>query len=249
MTYDEETLMAYADGELDEATRAGIAAALEKDPELARRVEKHRAMRAGISKAFASVLGEPVPEKLEAAARGAGRSSPAERGKVVRFPSRGTRAPSPPWRVREWTALAASLALGMFLSWRFIGPGGADIVSADGTLVARGDLARALDIQLASDQAADSPVLIGLTFKSKEGGYCRTFALRSSSTAGVACREEDGWRIPATQSVTVQGGDVRQAAASLTPAILASVAERAEGEALDAAEEMAARDGGWLAPR
>jgi hypothetical protein len=186
-----------------------------------------------------------VPQRLEAAARGPGHSESAARGKVVRFPSRGTRVPSPPWRAREWTALAASLALGMFLSWRFLGPGGGDIAGGDGALVARGDLARALDVQLASDQPADSPVLIGLTFKSKEGGYCRTFVLRSSSTAGLACREEGGWRIPATQSVTMPDGEVRQAAASLTPAILASVAARAEGEALDAAEEEAARGAGW----
>lgn len=245
MTYDDETLMAYADGELDETTRAGIAAAIQKDPELARRVEKHRALRAQVSGAFATLLGEPVPDKLEAAARGPGQSEPAARGKVVRFPSRGTRAPSPPWRAREWTALAASLALGMFLSWRFLGPGGGDIASGDGTLVARGDLARALDVQLASEQPADSPVLIVLTFKSKSGGYCRTFLLRSSSTAGLACREAGGWRIPATQSVTIQDGEVRQAAASLTPAILAAVAERAEGEALDVAEEEAARGAGW----
>jgi hypothetical protein len=243
VTYDEETLMAYADGELDEATRAAIAAAIAKDPELARRVEKHRALRAEVSGAFATLLGEPVPERLEAAARGPRQAE--ARGKVVRFPSRGTRAPSPPWRAREWTALAASLALGMFLSWRFLGPGGGDFASGDGALVARGDLARALDIQLASDQSADSPVLIGLTFKSKERGYCRTFVLRDSSTAGLACREGNGWRIPATQSVVMQGGDVRQASASLTSAILASIAERSEGEALDAAEEEAARDAGW----
>ena len=46
MNYDDETLMAYADGELDEVLAAEIAAAIEREPELARRVERHRALRA-----------------------------------------------------------------------------------------------------------------------------------------------------------------------------------------------------------
>ena len=52
MKYDDETLMAFADGELDEARRAEIAAALDQDPSLAQRVERHRALRARVVDAF-----------------------------------------------------------------------------------------------------------------------------------------------------------------------------------------------------
>ena len=38
MTYDDETLMAYADGELDDARQAEIDAAISRDPDLARRM-------------------------------------------------------------------------------------------------------------------------------------------------------------------------------------------------------------------
>src|SRR5690349_18699227 len=121
MNYDEETLMAYADGEFDESKRAEIAAAVEKDPELARRVAKHRALRTEVAGAFSSVMDQPVPDRLLAAARGprdgeAAAAAPARetksRGNVVQFPSRGSRAPGAPWRAREWTAMAASLVLG-----------------------------------------------------------------------------------------------------------------------------------------
>ena len=56
VNYDDETLMAYVDGELDAKLRAEIAAAVENDPALARRVEQHRALRARVAGAFAKVL-------------------------------------------------------------------------------------------------------------------------------------------------------------------------------------------------
>src|SRR5262245_66684359 len=105
--------MAYADGELDEPLSAQITSALERDPALARRVERHRALRAEVAGAYATVVDQAMPDRLLAAA------APAAGGKVLQFPKRGTQAPSAPWRGREWFAMAASLVLGVFLSWRF----------------------------------------------------------------------------------------------------------------------------------
>ena len=69
MKYDDETLMAYADGELDAAQRAQIDAAIAQDPGLALRVQEHKALRARMTGAFSRVLDQPIPERLEAAAR------------------------------------------------------------------------------------------------------------------------------------------------------------------------------------
>jgi hypothetical protein len=242
-SYDDETLMAYADGELDEARRAEIAAAIDQDPELARRVEKHRALRTEVAGAYSGVLDQPVPERLRVAA-GARTASRAS-GNVVQFPTRGTRAQATPWRGREWAAMAASLVLGVFLSWRFLSPAGGDITASDGSLLARGDLAAALNTQLASTQAPESAVLIGVTFKNEAGGYCRSFVSRATATAGLACRSGEDWRVPVTQAVEIADGDLRQAAASMPPAIVAAIEARLHGEALEAAQEQAARDGGW----
>jgi anti-sigma factor RsiW len=70
MTISEETLMAYADGELDAAARASVEAAMQEDPEIRERVARHHALREAMQGAFSAVLKEPVPERLLNAARG-----------------------------------------------------------------------------------------------------------------------------------------------------------------------------------
>ncbi len=248
MNYDDETLMAYADGELDEATRAGIAAAIAQDPALARRVEQHRALRTEIAGAYAGVLDQPLPDRLRDAARGSESSNTKADvqkpgGNVVQFPARASRPPAAPWRAREWTAMAASLLVGVFLTWRFTGD---DIGADNGTLVARGELARALNTQLASNQGEDVPVAIGVTFKSGEGAWCRSFVVRESATAGLACHSDGQWRIPVTTGVAIPGGDFRQAATqSMPPAILEAIESRRAEDSVGANDELAARDAGW----
>lgn len=249
MNYDDETLMAYADGELDELLSAEITSAMERDPALARRVESHRALRAEVAGAFATVLQQPVPERLLAAANGPATplaaGGPQRRGELLRFPARSPAAGATRWGKREWTAMAASLLLGMLLSWQFLVPSQRSMITAaDGTLVARGALARALDSQLASTQRPEDPVQIGLTFRSQDGSYCRSFALRRAQTAGLACHAGGEWRIPVTAAAPGTAGDIRQAA-SLPPPVLAAVEARIAGEALDAAAEENARLGGW----
>lgn len=250
MNYDDEILMAYADGELDTAQRAEIAAALEKDPGLARRVEKHRALRAEVADAFKVVVDQPVPERLVAAANGDTVAAIKERtprhGKVLQFPSKGARSAAPGWGVREWGAMAASVVLAVVISWRVFAPSAPGPLAVNGgALVARGELATALDRQLASNQGLEQPVQIGVTFKSRDGNYCRSFTLSASQTAGLACRAGGDWRIAATAVTQLPAGQVQQAAGTMPAPVLAAIETRIAGEALDAAGEENARLGGW----
>jgi hypothetical protein len=247
VNYDDETVMAYADGELEEARRAEIAAAIAQDPALAKRVQQHRALRADIAGAYSGVLDQPVPDHLREAARAGSASSDnssaqKQAGNVVQFPTRVTRAPATPWRAREWTAMAASVLVGVFLTWRFTGN---DFGASDGSLVARGELARALNMQLAANQTGDAPVAIGITFKSSEGEWCRSFLVRETATAGLACHVDDQWRIAVTTGAKVEGGDLRQAAAAMPPVILDAIESRRADDPLGANDELAARDSGW----
>ena len=239
MIYDDETLMAYADGELDEAQRAAIAAAIEQDPQLARRVEQHRALRAEVAGAFATVLKQPVPDTLVAAAtRGTG---------VLQFPQRTASPATRQWGGRQWFAMAASLVLGVFISWQWFAPAEPVMTASQGALVARGVLASALDQQRASAQRDTDPVQIGITFRMQDGRYCRSFALRAAETAGLACRVEGEWQIPVTVA-SADSGDMRKAA-SPPPAVLQAIEARISGEALDAAAEEDAHRSGWDAAR
>ncbi len=243
MTFSDETLMAYADGELDGPGRAAVEAAMAADPEVARRIAQHQALRSRLHAAFEPVLAEPLPERLLAAARG---TAPQPRaGKVTAL----RRAPAR-WSWPQWGALAASLLLGALLGpWLVRAPGRAALITHDGAVLAAGTLARALSEQLASNQPADAAVQIGVSFRSRGGDYCRTFVLREKSAlAGLACRDHGAWRLEtlaASESAPAAGGEYRAAATALPPAVAGTLDALIAGEPLDANAEAAARDRGW----
>jgi hypothetical protein len=234
MTIDEATLMAYADGELSAEERGEIERALAADPALRSQLEAHQQMRVQLTGAYADVMDEPVPERLVAAARG-----PApQAAEVVDLSMR--RAARPQWSAREWGAIAASLVGGLVIGLGAMRTQAPMIaVTADG-MSAHGALERALDTQLASDEAG--AVRIGLTFRVEDGGYCRTFELVQRGATGIACRDADGWNIAMTAALGAQG-DLRMAGAS--EAVLNVVATMIDGDPLDAEAEAQARDADW----
>jgi hypothetical protein len=251
MTISDDTLMAYADGELDAAARATIEVAMREDPEIGKRVAHHRALREAMRGAFAAVLDEPVPERLIAAARG---QSAAPKAAVVdlslaREAARHKVSAAPRWQP---AAMAASLLLGLglgFLAWH--GPRALIRPGSDGGLVAGAALAEVLSSQLSDDRAAARVAITGLSFRNKSGDYCRTFSVtESEASSGLACREGNDWRIKAlaqTPRAAANSGNFRTAASEDSPAIRAAVEGSIEGEALDHAGEIAAREAGWTA--
>jgi hypothetical protein len=247
----DETLMAYADGELDAAGRASIEAAMHDDPEIAKRVARHRALRETMQGAFAAVLQEPVPDRLIAAARGqtaAPQSAVADLS-LAREAARRKASTGPRWQP---AAMAASLLLGLglgFLAWH--GSGGLIQPGSGGGLVANATLAEALSTQLSDDRAPARVAVTGLSFRSKSGDYCRTFSLTGTeASSGLACREGTDWKIKAlaqSPHTAANSGNFRTAASEDSPAIRAAVESSIDGEPLDHAGEIAARQGGWAA--
>lgn len=245
MTFSDETLMAYADDELDPGTRAAVEAAMASDPEIARRVARHSALRKRIHSAFDRILDEPVPPRLLAPVRGGPADPPG--GEVV--PLRRRQARQRTWP--QWTALAASLIVGVIVGGlamlRARAP--AVIAMTGGQAVAAGALARALSDQLAGSPGTASSVRIGVSFRSKSGEFCRTFVLRRpAALAGLACRTADGWQLGVLARASSPGGgsgDYRQAASAMPPALVAAVEERIAGQPLDARAEAAARARHW----
>ncbi len=244
MTFSNETLSAYTDGELDAATRAAVEAAMASDPQLEQRIAEYRALRARLQQAFAPVLAEPLPERLLASARGApARQRPSN---VIELQTR----PRARWSWPQWGAMAASLVIGALL-----GPllsrsptGNAPVDTRGGQMLARGMLERALSEQLAGTQPAAAPVQVGVTFRARSGAYCRTFLVHDESQlAGLACRARSAWRIE-TLARTDPGPNragLRPAGSALPPAVAGTLDELIAGEPLDAAAEAAARARGW----
>ena len=224
MSPSDETLMAYADGEADEATRKLVETAMRDDPEVAARVARHRALRAAVSGAFSSVIDEPIPERLLAAA---GKAQATRRDNVVSLVH--ARAAKTPARAPSWRpyALAASVLLGVGIGYAlWHDPASLLTAGANGGWVARGELSRALSAQLASDHPAGGVVAIGLTYRTKSGEYCRTFSLTREASAGVACREGEAWQVKvlaAQPPVASAQSEYRAAAASGSPLIREAV--------------------------
>jgi anti-sigma factor RsiW len=247
MTFSDDILMAYADGELEEPQRSRVDAAVRADPALAAVVERHRALRAEVFGAFAGVLDEPVPARLDPAAASKVLSLDAARNARARAAAAAAAPVAAPQRVwPRWGALAATLVLGVLAgSLWFAGDGGGAFVTADGggRLVARGQLAGALSRQLASDPAPNSPVRIGVSFATRDGGFCRSFSVGAS--AGLACRDGETWRIPVLSEKSATKGAYRQAASPAPEAVLDAIDERIAGTTMNAAAERAARERGW----
>ena len=255
MTITDEILMAYVDEELDAPARAEVEQAIASDPELARRVARQRVLREKLRAAFDSVLSEPVPDRLTAAARTSPgfSTAPPEPGVTSLGQARAAKTAQRaqrPWSWSEWSAIAASVALGaviahFMLSTRDVAP----FTEADGRLVARADLADALTNQLASTQTPDSETRIGVSFRSRSGDFCRTFVTHAGGgLAGLACREGDGWTLEAlARAQPESGGTYATAGSALPSAVLQALQEQMAGEPLDADAEAAAKMNGWRA--
>ena len=226
MSFDPATIAAFVDGELDDVTARRIDREAAQDALLAAQIERHRALKARLAAHYGPVVEEAVPDRLRALL--AVDASLAERREARRAR----------FRPIHWSAIAASLMLGLTLGLRPWMPA-ADVADVNGTLVASGSLAKALEMQLASNQPASADVRIGLSFRDGQGRYCRSFAGRNLS--GIGCHDAGRWSIE-----RMTGGEAASQYRQASSSILATdAAAMMAGDAFDAAGERAARDRGW----
>lgn len=234
MTVTDDMLMAYVDGELSPAEVAAIEAVAAGNPDVAARLARHRLLSGAVAGAYADIAEEPVPERLTALLGG---------GKVVSLDTVRQRRAAPAWG--RWGTMAAGIAAGLVVGLT-LPRGEAPLVGGD--MRARGQLASALDSQLASAPVEGALVKVGLSFRARDDRYCRTFTVaKGEGPAGLACRDGDGWtvRMAVAQGPAGPGGDYRTAASGTPPEILAAAQALMDDAPLDAAGEAAARKAGW----
>lgn len=227
-----DMIAAFVDGELDDLTARRIEREAASDAVLAAEIERHRALKARLAAHYAPITEEPVPDRLRALLAGVAvvDTSLADRraARRVRF------APM------HWAALAASLVLGVSIGmqpWRPAAP----VVADQHGVFAAGALAMTLDEQLAASQPTEAAVRVALSFRDREGRYCRSF--EGAVIDGIGCREGERWRLEAMRRGEVRG-QFRQAGSGEVAEIASTMMI---GDPLDANAERDARDAGWIA--
>jgi hypothetical protein len=225
-----EELAAFADGELPPARAAELADAVAADPVLAREVAAHRALKARLADYFAPIAAEPVPDRLGAMLRGT-------QAEVVDFAAareqREQRRRLPRWSWAVGPALAASLALAVFLPRG--GEGGSEYADTR--------LAAVLDDRLVAEQSPVAETRVLLSFRNGAGDYCRAFS--GIEASGIACRDAQGWKLEMRGAGTdADQSDYRMAGAG-DAEVMAKAQEMAAGPALDAGAEARAKAAGW----
>lgn len=237
MAIDEEMLVAYADGELEAKARAEVERALASDVGLRARLERQQRLRARLAAHYGPVAEEEVPDRLTDLLGGG-----QEDEKVVDLAAARARRSRPLWQTV--TALAATLVLGLFAGQMLPRGGSGPFAVQDGTMVARGALAEALDTQLASAQPQDAATRVGVSFEAADGRLCRTF--ESAAASGLACRGHESWQLVMTApgAAPAEGGAYRQAGSG-NMLVMQAAQEMMAGEPLDAEGERRARDAGW----
>ncbi len=200
MTVTDEKLSAYIDGELALDEIEAINNALKSDAALAARLAELKRPDRLIAAAYGEIDKEPMSEAIMDLLRPeAGDGGTAIGGNIVRFPLSLMRAP------QKWAmplAASVALAIGVGVGVQLTsdnGPERRENILLAGVIEAASPIHQALDSVPSSETyslngASVTPVL---TFKSKEGDYCREFLVASDAVTSraVACRMNDQWAV------------------------------------------------------
>jgi anti-sigma factor RsiW len=208
--FDDETLMAYADGEADARTAAAVEAAMRDDDALAARVALFRGTREAV-RAEARAREDEVPAALRrsveqmVAADRERRASVAQTAEIAPL-RRAANDDRPTWRRIVALPVAASLVAAVIAGTIGYRMAGQDAPLAGGVMVAGlGD--GAIPAALMSTPSGEETELTGAeerlraiaTFRSADGRLCREFEVDSAAagttTVTVACHAPGGWQV------------------------------------------------------
>lgn len=231
-----DMIAAFVDDELSGEDRLCVEAAIAADPALAEQAERHRRLKAMLTARYAPIAAETVPDRFAALIDRSTTAGPTP-GEVVSLSEARAKRGLPP-TVRRWMpvagpAIAASLILAIWQPWqRAKQPG-----------YAPAELASMLDTRLVASQAAGVYPRVILSFRAKDGRFCR--AWREATAGGIACRDRTGWKMEQQLLLRqAEASEYRKAGSEAD--LLLEAQEMSVGDALDIGQELRAINSGWL---
>ena len=260
----DEILVAYVDGQLDERTSSEVEAALASDPAAQETVRRFAESARLAHMAYDEALQGEVPERLLEPFGHEPRPA-ADVEVLAARRAEGGAAPRRTLSLRRWALpLAASLALFVGLGGGYAlwdrgapGTGPAQVV---GTVPMDTPLHQALETTPSGQALAwEEPdgglrgeIKLLLTFRSKDGHYCREYQAFGSDAGetvgslGVACRGASGtWHQEISIAARPSNEGVYQPAGLSDAAFDAYLTELMSGAPLDQAAETTALESGW----
>ncbi len=203
-SFSDETLMAFADGELSPDEQAAVERAMETDEALALKVAGFLESRIQSQTALKPLLDEAVPDALSKSVQGLVDQQAADEANVVAFPGKRQAAAmgTPRWALPMAASVAlVAGALGGYLA------GLSESGSPSGLKMA--DLSQPAITQALTTVASGKETSLGsserfraiATFKDDSGDLCREFEVDhadKSTVVAVACHVEKTWQVQFT---------------------------------------------------
>ena len=243
-TWSDEQLSGFLDGELPEQDMDALSREIERDPELAARMERLGSANAAYVDAISEIDRAPMAAGLKAVIE----TPPAAR--IIAFRPRGVAG-----FIAEHRAIAASLvcAAAVWGVMSAASPGGTSDPFApgvDGVVLAGSPLHRLLETSPTGQASTIGSVTAAprLTFATDDGTFCRQVEVSAEDglSAAIACREGQTWRAQVVAyGLPKPAGDFQTASASRAPALEAFLDEHLSGTPMNAEEESQLLRSGW----
>lgn len=256
----DETLMAFADKQLDAAERQRVSAILADNPELMERVRKFEETGASLGKVYNTLIESPVPASLVDYVR---RLPVGEQSAVTDLAAARRARESAPRNVTPvsrsgWqpVALAASICLAVGGAAGWLAHGTFDTPSAKAAAL----LQVALETVPGGSEAVMPVggndfirVMPAVTFRDKDRQFCRQYLVSGAvkaATEGVACRAADGgWNVKLELAKAPARTGLGTATGAKSAGVGALIEQIMDGDEVTAAEQRRLIDSKWQSRR
>ena len=247
MSWSEDKLSAYLDGELQPEEMEQLTRDIAADTALAARLDRLAAANETFLRAASDIDAVPLPAGVTALLAGAEKPAGA---RVIPFRPRRIAAFLVEHRAIAASLLCVAAAYGIGLAT--FGDRASEIPASNGLIASGSPLHRVLE-QGASGAtvrlAGGVEVKPQLTFLTTDDAFCRQYELTNTGgvVEGIACRQDDGWRVQVASFAPGQiaDSDYRTAASGRSAALEAFIDANISGSPLDASQERNLLAGGW----